>query len=209
MIKNDLKDNIVEEFLLTLEEIKRNENNDELTLSLVKESYKKHFGFEYSLLSLLSYDDLVKMLNHNRINDYTKVTLLGILVNEEAIILERNNNKDFLKNYLRAFSILSPIAIEEKETKIPNFKETLNFVIEKLLQYQLPLETSKDIFKALEATGNFSKAEDLAFEILDDDVDFKGKIKDFYERILKLDDSKLCNGNLSRSEILESISELK
>lgn len=208
MIKNDLKDNIVDEFLLTLEEIKRDENNEESTLALIKESYKKHLGFNYSLLSSLGFYDLAKMLNHNRIDDYTKVTLLGILVVKEAEILETSHNQDFFNKYLRAFSILSPVALEEKETKFPEFKDSLSNVIDKLLQYHLPLDTSKEIFKTLESLGDFSRAEDLAFEILEDDDTFKDTLKDFYNRLLEFDDETLLKGNLSRTEILESINDL-
>lgn len=208
MIKNDFKDNIVEEFLLTLEEIKRNEANNESTLPLVMESCKKYLGFNYTLLSSLAFDDLVKMLNHNRINDYTKITLLGILIREEAAFLEKNNNSDFLKKYIKSFSILSKIAIEKYETKLKNFHEDLNSIIDKLLKYQLPIDTSKEIFKTLEILGNFSKAEDLAYEILEDDTTFKEDLKEFYERILILEDDMIIEGDLTRDEILTSIKEL-
>lgn len=208
MIKNDLKDTIIDEFLLTLEEIRRDSNSNELTLSLIKDSYKKLLGFNYSLLSSLGFNDLVKMLNHNRIDDYTKVSLLGVLVLEEAAVLEKSKNDDFLRKYLRAFSILSPIAIEEKETKLLDFKDNLSFDIEKLLQYHLSIETLKEIFNTLEAIGDFSKAEDLAFEILEEDADFKKDLIEFYERILTLDDVAIETGNLTRDEILISLNDL-
>lgn len=208
MIKNDFKDNIVEEFLLTLEEIKRNDPGNDTTLSLITESCKKYLGFNYTLLSSLAFDDLVKMLNNNRITDYTKITLLGILIKEEAVFLEKNNNTDFLKKYIKSFSILSKIAIEKYETKFKDFQEDLSSIIDKLLQYQLPTDTSKEIFKTLEELGKFSKAEDLAYEILEDDTDFKENLKEFYERILNLEDDIIIKGNLTRDEILVSISEL-
>jgi len=128
---------------------------------------------------------------------------------EEAAVLEKGKNDDFLRKYLRAFSILSPIAVEEKETKLLNFRDNLIFVIEKLLQYHLPIETSKEIFNTLEAIGDFSKAEDLAFEILEEDADFKKVLIEFYEKILTLDDASIENGNLTRDEILISINDLK
>lgn len=207
MIKNDFKENLVDEFLISMEEIKRNKG-DESSLNLINESCKKHLGFNYSLLSALNFDDLVKILNHNRIDDYTKITLLGILMVEEASVLEKSNNTQFFNKYLGAFSILSKLAIEKKKTTFANYIDNLNYVIDKLLQFKLSLQTSKEIFSALEAINNFSKAEDLGFEILDEEDEFKNELRAFYNRLLTLNDDTLLKGNLTREEILESIEEL-
>jgi hypothetical protein len=63
-----------------------------------------------------------------------------------------------------------------------------------------------------EQTGQFGKAEDALFAILDGDVDHEVALNfgiSFYERLLGKSDAQLADGNLPRNEVEASLQELR
>jgi len=63
-----------------------------------------------------------------------------------------------------------------------------------------------------ERTGQFGKAEDALFAILDGDVDNDLALTfglSFYERLLGKSDAQLADGNLPRAEVEASLQELR
>jgi hypothetical protein len=63
-----------------------------------------------------------------------------------------------------------------------------------------------------ERTGQFGKAEDALFAILDGDVDNDLALNfgiSFYERLLGKSDAQLTDGNLPRNEVEASLQELR
>jgi hypothetical protein len=75
-----------------------------------------------------------------------------------------------------------------------------------------PVETLTILMRHYEATGQFAKAEDALFSILDAvaaDSAVIGFGRAFYERTLRRSDAALVAGNLPRSEALQGLSELE
>jgi hypothetical protein len=63
-----------------------------------------------------------------------------------------------------------------------------------------------------ERTGQFGKAEDSFFAILDADPDNSVAVEfgiSFYERLLRQDDLRLAEGNLPRAEVEAGLAELR
>lgn len=76
------------------------------------------------------------------------------------------------------------------------------------------LELKEQIFQYYRIVGKYAKAEDLLYSLLEE-ANYYDKKKlidigiEFYENILKKTDLELKNGNLPRSEVLESLNEIK
>ena len=83
----------------------------------------------------------------------------------------------------------------------------LKFVAEKLLANQLYEERiSSKWFLYYEFIGQYNKAEDVLFHLLEDGfLELKSKGREFYNRLLQKADKELESGGLSRQEIRESL----
>lgn len=67
------------------------------------------------------------------------------------------------------------------------------------------------LMRHYEATGQFAKAEDALFSILDDlgsDAEVIAFGRAFYERLLRRSDASLLAGNLPRGEAQQGLDEL-
>lgn len=208
MIKNDFSEKIAEEFVISLEEIMKNKSPYNIRMDLIEECYRKYLGFNYTLINNLTCSDLVKLLKHTRLNDYTRITLLGFLVKEEAVIIENCKNKDPYLKYLRAFELLTQYILLNGFSFIKNQEETIEYVISMLLGYNLDTSVMEKILYVNEALGNFGKAEDICYDILEKNKTFKSNLISFYKRLLEKNDDELEKGNLSKTEVLEALKTL-
>jgi len=85
----------------------------------------------------------------------------------------------------------------------------INFLISLSNTLNFSPAFKQQLFEYYEMSGQYSRAEDILFEMIEDEVegiDKKG-IK-FYERLQKFSDEELFKGNLSREEVDESLLEI-
>jgi hypothetical protein len=77
---------------------------------------------------------------------------------------------------------------------------------------ELPMATNALLMEHYERTGQFAKAEDSLFAILDAGPDNAAALEfgiSFYDRLLRQSDMQLADGNLPRNEVEAGRSELR
>ena len=140
----------------------------------------------------------------------SKFYAAAILLKEKGEIFELQNNEDeSVSLYMKSLSLFMgelPVAEnfdDENDTK------AIDFVIEKLKGYELPIELKKKLALYFEKTGRYDRLDDLIFEMVEEDVRFIPDGISFYDRLLLKSDSQLAEGHLPRNEVEDGLAELR
>jgi hypothetical protein len=95
--------------------------------------------------------------------------------------------------------------------ELPEFVPKVAQFVAALAGSELPVATSAVLMEHYERTGQFAKAEDALFAILDKEPDNSAAVDfgiSFYERLQRQSDSRLAEGNLPRGEVEAGLKEL-
>ena len=99
---------------------------------------------------------------------------------------------------------------QENPTNFPEFVPTVEALVTAWPVQPLPRQTLALLMRHYEETGQYAKAEDALFTLLDEmgaDQELVAFGQAFYERILRRSDAALLAGNLPRKEAEQSRSE--
>jgi hypothetical protein len=114
--------------------------------------------------------------------------------------------------YLKGLHLLFEVFGRTEPADRPDFVPTLETFLAALAAAPLPVMTNAMLMQHYERLGEFARAEDALFEILDAEpakielLEF-GRL--FYQRLLRLEDPALNSGNLPRAEVLSGLAELE
>jgi len=138
-----------------------------------------------------------------------KLLLLGALLREQAELHEAQGDTDAAAmSGLKALHIYLTVVVEEGIND-ERAVAAVAPLLDKLDEYELPFEIKDLLWRFHEQTGDFAKAEDALFDLLDDAPDLAPEGLDFYERLAALTDADLIEGNLPRDEVAAGLAELQ
>ena len=171
---------------------------------------KELFGLDRLFINSISDSQLIKMISTSETLLAPNCYLLGVLFKEEAEIYKLiNDSEKSFEMYERSLNLFieglknSPILIE------PEHLDKIQQTVAKLEDREINVGTEESLFFYYEYSGQFNKAEDLIFDLIDYDSKYlKDGIK-YCERLLEKPDDMLIKGNLPREEIEESLKQLK
>ena len=137
-----------------------------------------------------------------------KLLLLGALLREQAELHEAHGESDAAAaSGLKALQIYLTVVVEEGIND-ERAVAAVAPLLDKLDEYELPFEINDLLWRFHEQTGDFAKAEDALFDLLDDAPDLVPEGIDFYERLATLTDAELLEGDLPRDEVAAGLAEL-
>jgi hypothetical protein len=113
--------------------------------------------------------------------------------------------------YLKGLHLLLETFGRSQPVVRPDFVPTIEIFLAALADRPLPTATNAMLMQHYERLGDFARAEDALFEILDAElskVELLEFGRRFFERLLRHDDATLNSGNLPRAEILSALAEL-
>lgn len=115
--------------------------------------------------------------------------------------------------YLQALSILLEVLPRSVGgVTLPEFTPVLDELVAAAMDQGLPAETNAALMLYYEQTGQYARAEDALYSMLEDEPENPGIVDmgiKLYERLQKLDDAALAAGNLPRDEVSEGLAEMK
>jgi hypothetical protein len=114
--------------------------------------------------------------------------------------------------YLKALHLLLETLAQGEVFECPDFVPKVEMLKEALQGTPLPVRTHAMLMQHYERTGEFSKAEDALFAMLDAEPDNTALIEfaiAFYERLLAQSDSALAAASLPRVEVGQGLKELQ
>jgi hypothetical protein len=99
---------------------------------------------------------------------------------------------------------------QKDEKRMNDLDPKIQFIVKKLERYALPNDVKVRLMDYYELSGEYSKAEDTLFHLIEsNEPDIIEHDKGFYERLLKKTDDDLNSGGSPRSEIEEGLRELE
>ena len=113
--------------------------------------------------------------------------------------------------YLKALHLLLDSPLAEDASDAPDYVPKVEVLAEGLRGTEIPAATHVILMRHYESSGQFSKAEDEFFAILDADGASAATIEfglSFYGRLQSQSDAALATGNLPRVEVEASLLEL-
>jgi hypothetical protein len=112
---------------------------------------------------------------------------------------------------LKALHIYLVVLVEE-QSSIDEVQAAIALLVGQLSGYVLPFAISDMLWRHYEMRGDFARAEDTLFEMLETGGHDQGVVDNaiaFYQRLLEKADNDLEEGGLPRDEVLAGLSELQ
>jgi tetratricopeptide (TPR) repeat protein len=144
---------------------------------------------------------------------HQKTLILTALLTEAGdVAVAQDRVEQSRECYLKALHLLLDILARGEVSEYPEFVPKVEMLKEALQGAPLPVGTHARLMQHYESTGEFSRAEDALFAMLDADPDNDAIVEFgvvFYQRLLTHRDATLNEANLPRAEVEEGLRELQ
>lgn len=215
MIRRDYILRMVEDFIKALSRIRSLKNEQRLgdAMVLTEEEFKLATGLDSEALLRLSETELLaKLIQDDSLNTIReKMLFLTTLLREKGDILTAQEHiEDGRACYLKGLHLLLDSLMRGEAGELPEFVPKVDEFVAAL--EELPLQTSALLMEHYERTGQFGKAEDALYAILDAGPENPTAVEfgiSFYDRMLRQGDVRLADGNLPRAEVEAGLKELR
>lgn len=142
-----------------------------------------------------------------------KMLIITTLLNEAGDIAAAQDSAQSAREYyLKALNVLLATLAREDVFEFPEFVPRIEELAGRLRDAPLPVGTLSLLMYHYERTGQFAKAEDMLFALLEANPGSAAAVNfgvAFYGRLLAKSDQDLADGHLPRSEAQESLDELQ
>lgn len=196
----------------------KREQKPKHALLTIDEFLKRTYGMSTKLLDSLPEQELLRMCDTQTLEGRDKLYTLAILLKEEGELQRMLGNEELAdKRRLKSLQLLLTYAdLPDDEAA-----STTEAIDELLQAYDesgrlLPMELAARVWRYYGRAGQFAKAEDELFRLLQQAdkakdariVQWAAEGLEFYRNLLKLEDEQLSRGNLPRDEVHDAIQEL-
>src|SRR6185312_882411 len=205
MIRTDYLLRMIEEFAQAISRIRALKKDRKLKEAgvLTEEEFKRITGLDSeSLLKLNETELLARLIETEPLQAVReKLFFLTTLLKETGdIAVAEGRDADGRACYLKGLHLLLDSLARGDAFEQPEFVPKVDLFVAAL--EDVPIQTSALLMEHYERTGQFGKAEDALFAILDGDVNSDLAVNfgiSFYERLLGQNDARLAEGNLPRA----------
>ncbi|MDQ6659940.1 MAG: DUF6483 family protein, partial [Chloroflexota bacterium] len=114
--------------------------------------------------------------------------------------------------YTKSLFFFLEVLLSNQATPDLDMDSTVDDILNKLADYELPLPLQRKLFRYFEKVGNYAKAEGILFGMLETNDAGRELIEegsDFYNRLAKKSDADLRLGNFSRQESEEGFTQFR
>jgi hypothetical protein len=215
MIRRDYILRMIAEFaeaLARIRALKEQRKHGEAVL-LTEEEFKRITGIDSeSLLKLSETELLARLIESEPLHAVReKMFFLTTLLKEAGDIASAEGRTDESREcYLKGLHLLLDSLARGDAFEQPEFVPKVELFVGAL--DEMPTQTHALLMEHYERTGQFGKAEDALYGILDEDAGNDYALNfgiSFYERLLGHTDAQLIEGNLPRAEVEAGLEELR
>lgn len=217
MIRRDYILRMIEEFmqaLSRLRSLKQGQRWGEASGELDAE-FKKLIGDGAQAVSRLSETELIARLMQDGPTHALreKTLILTTLLKEAGDVAAAEDRTEASREcYLKSLHLLLDVLARGEVFEFPEFVPKVEMLRESLAAAPLPTRTHAILMQHYERTGEFARAEDALFTMLDAEPKNDAIVEfgiAFYERLLTHRDATLNAANLPRAEAEEGLKELQ
>ena len=176
----------------------------------IKTTSKTLLGVDGDLMRRLSPAQIMQLFGSDLTVAVPKSYVAAILFKEEAEVRALTGEEEEpARLYLRSLTLLLDVYGWAKEPTEPDHPKVIQDVLDKLRDFVLPMDLQEKLFRYRVQIGQYDKAEDLLYDILDMKPEFKTEGMRFYERLLEKKDEELTKGGLPREEVVDGLNQIK
>ena len=217
MIRRDYILRMIEEFIQQMARIRflKQEQRWEAAATALDEEFRKLTNLEPAGLARLSETELLAVLMREGPTQVVrhKTLMLTTLLHEAAeVAFQQGREQESRDCRLKALHLLLDILARAEVFELPEFVPKVDILVAELRSDLLPTRTHAMLMQHYERAGEFAKAEDALFSMLEAEPN-NARIPEFgmafYERLLSQSDAALAEGNLPRKEIEQAIRDFR
>jgi hypothetical protein len=216
MIRRDYILRMLEEFFEVLSRIRalqKGQKWGEASLAAEK-GFQQLVGLVAQEIARLSETELLALIIKGEPTQAVrdKTLLLATLLKESGdIAAEQERPAESLSYYLKGLHMLLAVLAREEPFDCPAFVPRVEGFLAALGDFVLPLSTQAMLMQHFERLGEFAKAEDALFAMLEvepNNPDLLSFGIGFYQRLKRQTDDSLEQGNLPRAEVETGLGQL-
>jgi len=215
MFKNDYIMRIIQQFVEAVAKVVFNKKKKKLeeARQLAGESLRSLTGLGPDLLDALPLPEILRLVEVDGAMDADRGMILAALLDESAD-LSPNQAGPASGARRRAIALHLYMAIRAagRPCVMPERFERIPLLLEELDPGSLARRTLVLLAGYHESEGDYGKAEDVWFDLIEAQPDSQGDLEGaaaFYRRLLSKDDGDLAGGNLPRTEVEEGLREIE
>jgi len=191
----------------------REYNKYEEALLYVDDQLLQATGLTSSFINSVSDEMLIQAISPLGVLSVEKCLWIAVLLKAEGEIYEEQakTNESYYR-YVRSLRLYLLLLPHEASLQDSNLANDIQELLNKLGEYELPIEIQEKLFSYYENVGKYDKAEDVLFDVLDThsaNGEMIERGRAFYTRLQARSDVELLMGNLSRTEVAEGSAQLE
>ena len=188
-------------------------NHHEEALIAIDDLLLRNTGLTTHFINSAPEDMLLRMISPLGLLNLDKCLWIAVLLKEEGnIYAEMGKTDESYYRYVKSLRFFMEASFSDRTIKDVDIASATDELLLKLEEYELPFLTKTQLFRYFELTGNYSKAEDILFEMVEsDEPAAQDQIvpgREFYQRLLKKQDADLQMGGLTRQQVEQRLGKL-
>jgi len=208
MLEKDYLMRMIQQLSIVLAKIIFNKDiqNYDLSLEEIDDAFKSLLGWDTDFTTSLTSLELFEKLDLIDGKHWEKCLVAAELINQEAQVyeLKRGFSPMISDLYQKAFLFYLQVVENKRDDNTERCFRNLEYIVNILIEEDLPADFKYSLCKYFELSGQFDRAENIYYELLEENESgVKEKINEFYVRLLGKTDAELEAGNLPRNEIEE------
>jgi hypothetical protein len=216
MIRRDYILRMIEEFFQVLARIKGLKQGQlwQEASGAVDEEFQRLIGAGAQAVGQLTETELLSRLIRGEPTQavHEKTLMLTALLKEAGdVAAARGQSEESRSCYLKGLHLLLDALAQGEVSDYPDFVPRVEVFLAALAEAPLPLSTQARLMQHYERAGEFARAEDALFAMLDEAPDNPALAEfgiAFYQRLQGQSDAGLAAGNLPRAELEAGLAEL-
>jgi Family of unknown function (DUF6483) len=216
MIRRDYILRMIEEFFQALSRIKSLKSARQWrdADASIDQEFQRLIGMGAQAVAQLSETELLARLVRGEptLAVQEKTLIVATLLKEAGDVLtEQGRQEESRTSYLKGLHLLLDTLARGEVFECPQFVPKVEEFVTALGDSPLPLETQARLMQHYEHTGEFAKAEDALFAMLDAEPENPPLLElgiSFYRRLESQSDARLADGNLPRAEVEAGLADL-
>ncbi len=192
----------------------RKYNQHEEALITIDEMFYSSTGLTTGFINASSEETLLTLLSPLGTLNIEKCLWIALLLKEEGAIYDELGQQDeSYFRYLKSLNLFLIVLLDTHDLVEMDVPTIIDELLQLLDEFELPQLTKMRLFRYEEMNGNYAKAEDMLFEIVENDEQpvepetIEQGIA-FYQRLLRKNDADLAAGNFTRTEVEEGLIQL-
>jgi hypothetical protein len=178
-------------------------------LDEVQHSSKQLLGMDLQLLTSLSDSEFIRLLSLGERFEVEKCVVAAKLLGLIGEVQERQADENGkYRSYTTALSLYLELLFWESETLPKEYFDEIDVLINKLSSYELSSGLLQKLFRYYDFIRRYDAAENVLFDLIQQDSGFGVEGVRFYERLRTKSDEELERGNLPRNEVEAGLAEL-